>query len=181
MSYKPETPFLIRVNNHMKKKEVNILAVNPGTKYVGLAVFRGPDLVYWGIKVLKGKWSKEKMNCIEKTLLSLIDQHNITTMVIKKVDAARTSKNLNALVASIERCGMKKKLKVCPYTLSELKKFLALGTRINKIELAGLAVARYQFLIHQLEKERKHKHPYFVRMFEAIAAGILAFNRFQKN
>ena len=164
----------------MKKKEVNILAVNPGTKYVGLAVFHGPDLVYWGIKVLKGKWSKEKMKCVEKTLLGLIDQHSVTTLVIKKVDSSRTSRNLDALVESIEQCAEKRKLKVCPYTLSELKKFLALGNRINKMEIAGLAVARYQFLIHQLERERKHKHPYFVRMFEAIAAGILAFNHLDR-
>jgi RNase H-fold protein (predicted Holliday junction resolvase) len=164
----------------MKKKEVNILAVNPGTKYVGLAVFHGSDLVYWGIKVLKGKWSKEKMKCVEKTLLNLIDQHSVTTLVIKKVDSSRTSRNLNALVESIEQCVKERKLKVCPYTLSELKKFLALGNRINKMEIAGLAVARYQFLIHQLERERKHKHPYFVRMFEAIAAGILAFNRLKR-
>ncbi|MEI6153509.1 MAG: hypothetical protein WCQ90_05430 [Deltaproteobacteria bacterium] len=161
----------------MKKKEVNILAVNPGTKYVGIAVFRGPDLVYWGTKVLKGKWSKEKMKCVEKTLLNLIDQHSVTMLVLKKLDSSRSSRNLNALVLSIQRCAKKKKLRICSYTLSDLKKFLALGTKINKMEIAGLAVARYQFLIHQLERERKHKHPYFVRMFEAIAAGILAFNR----
>lgn len=45
------------------------------------------------------------------------------------------------------------------------------------MKLAGLAAALYQFLIHQLAGERKHIHPYFVRMYEAIAAGILAFNR----
>ena len=33
----------------MRKKEINILAVNPGTKYLGLAAFQGSDLVYWGV------------------------------------------------------------------------------------------------------------------------------------
>lgn len=164
----------------MKKKEINILAVNPGTKYVGLAVFRDSDLVYWGIKVLKGKWSKEKMKCVEKTVTNLIDHHDVTILVIKKVDPLKSSKNLNSLVASIQSCARKKNIKIYPYTLEELKKFLALGKRINKMEIAGLAAARYQFLIHQLERERSHKHPYFVRMFEAIAAGVLAFNRFNK-
>ena len=103
----------------MKRKEVNILAVNPGTKYVGIAVFRGSDLVYWGIKVLKGKWSKEKMKCIEKTLLNLIDQHNVTVLVLKKLDSSRSSKNLNTLVTSIQRCAKKRKLKICSYTLSD--------------------------------------------------------------
>jgi len=164
----------------VKKKEINILAVNPGTKYVGLAVFRDSDLVYWGIKVLKGKWSTKKMKCVEKTVANLIDHHDVTTLVIKKVDPSKSSKNLNSLVATIQSCAKKKKIKICLYTLEELKKFLALGKRINKMEIAGLAVARYQFLIHQLERERSHKHPYFVRMFEAIAAGILAFNKLDR-
>jgi hypothetical protein len=41
--------------------------------------------------------------------------------------------------------------------------------------IAGIVTARYPFLIHELEREKKHKHPYFVRMFEAIAAGIFGF------
>ena len=116
----------------MKKKEVNILAVNPGTKYVGIAVFRGPDLVYWGIKVLKGKWSKEKMKCVEKTLLNLIGQHSVTTLVLKKLDSSRSSQNLNALVSSIQRCAKKKKLRICPYTLGDLKKSWLLEQRLTK-------------------------------------------------
>jgi hypothetical protein len=161
----------------MPKKEINILAVNPGTKYLGLAAFQGSDLVYWGVKVLKGKWSREKMRNIEGILLDLIAQHDITVLTLKKPHSSRSSRNLNCLVAAVERLARKKRLKVRFYSLSDLKDFLALGMKINKIDLAGMAVARYQFLIHQLEKEKKNKHPYFTRMFEAIAAGILAFNR----
>ena len=76
------------------------------------------------------------MKCVEKTLLNLIDQHSVTTLVLKKLDSSRSSRNLNALVASIQRCAKKKKLRICPYTLSDLKKFLALGTKINKMEIA---------------------------------------------
>lgn len=146
---------------------------------MGLAVFERTDLVYWGVKVLKGRWSKEKMLNAKAALLNLINQYDVTLLVIKKIHHSRSSKNLNYLVAAINNLASRKKLRVYPYSLSELKEFLALGTRINKMEIAGLAAARYQFLINQLEKERRHKHPYFVRMFEAIAAGILAFNRLE--
>ena len=161
----------------MSKKEINVLAVNPGTKYVGIAVFHGPDLVYWGLKVLKGRWSDEKLKRIGMTICGMLDQYDVTTIMLKKLDTSKSSCNLDTLVASIQECAQRKKVPICSYTLSELKNFLELGNRVNKMEIAGLAVARYQFLIHQLERERKHKHPYFIRMFEAIAAGILAFNR----
>jgi RNase H-fold protein (predicted Holliday junction resolvase) len=164
----------------MLKKEINILAVNPGTKYLGLAAFQGSDLVYWGVKVLKGKWSREKMRSIERILLDLIGQHDVTVLTLKKPHSSRSSRNLNCLVAAVERLTKKKRLKVRLYSLNDLKNFLALGMKINKIEMAGMAVARYQFLIHQLEREKKNKHPYFTRMFEAIAAGVLAFNRMDR-
>ena len=160
----------------MPRKEINILAVNPGTKYIGLAVFQGPDLTYWGIKAFKGKWSKKKMDKIISTILNLLDRYGITRIVLKKVNHSRSSGNLNQLVGAIENLAKKKRLKISLYDLSDIKKFLAKDTKINKMDIAGLVADRYQFLSYQLEKERKHKHPYFVRMFEAIAAGMFNLN-----
>jgi len=164
----------------MPRKEINILAVNPGTKYLGLAVFQGSDLVYWGIKVLKGKWSREKMRRAEKILSDLIDQHDITMLTVKRLHSSRSSRNLNCLVTSIERLVKNKGLRLRLYALSDLQKFLAPNMRVNKLDMAGLVAARYRFLIPHLEGERKHRHPYFVRMFEAIAAGILALSRLDR-
>ena len=46
----------------MMKKPKTILGINPGAKYLGIAVFQGSELKDWRIKVFKGKWSKEKMD-----------------------------------------------------------------------------------------------------------------------
>jgi hypothetical protein len=43
----------------------------------------------------------------------------------------------------------------------------------NKMVIAGVVAIRYPFLARELQNERRHKHPYFVRMFEAVAAGIV--------
>jgi hypothetical protein len=161
----------------MPVKEINILVVNPGTKYLGLAVFQGSDLAYWGIKVLKGKWSKKKLDNAKVTLLNLIDRQDITMLVLKRINHSRSSRNLNHLVKAIGRLAKKRRLKTGFYRLGDTKKFLAKDEKINKMDIAGLVVARYPFLSYQLEKERIHKHPYFIRMFEAIGAGIFAFNR----
>jgi hypothetical protein len=157
--------------------EHNILAVNPGTKYLGLAVFEGSDLVYWAVKVLKGKWSPVKMRRVEKILSDLIDQHGVTTLTLKRVHSSRNSRNLRYLIASIERLAKKRKLRLRYYGLEDVKDFLAPDLRINKLDMAGLVAARYRFLTPYLDGEWKHKHPYFVRMFEAVAAGLLALDQ----
>ncbi len=160
----------------MLQKSLTVLAVNPGTKYLGLAVFQAPDLVYWGTRVLKGKWSRKKMRDAETALGNLIDRYHVGILVVKKLHPSRSSRNLNCLVRSIERLAKEKRIRVRLYSLDDVKKCLAVGTKANKMAVAGTVTARYPFLSYELEREKKHKHPYYVRMFEAIAAGILAFN-----
>ncbi len=161
----------------MCSKEHIILSVNPGTKYLGLAVFEGPDLIYWGIKVLKGEWSREKMRRTENILSDLIDQYDVTMLMLKKLHPSRSSRHLNSLVTLIERLAKKKGVGLRLYTLPDLQNFLAPDIRVTKLDMADLVSARYRFLIPYVEGERNHKHPYFIRMFEAIAAGTLPLDR----
>ena len=122
----------------MPRKEINILAVNPGTKYIGFAVFQGPDLTYWGIKAFKGKWSKKKLDKIKASLIDLIDRYAITRLVLKKVNHSRSSGNLNQLVEAIENLAKKNRLKVSFYRLGDVKKFLGQGTKVNKVDIARI-------------------------------------------
>jgi hypothetical protein len=154
-----------------------ILAVNPGTKYLGLAVFQDTDLVYWGVKVRKGKWSKQKAQNTEKTLLALIDRYRVNTLVLKNLHPSRSSKNLDQLVGSIKNLAKTNDIRLHLCSLDDIKKGMAVKGRINKMAIAEIVTARYLFLVHELESERKHRNPYFVRMFEAVAAGITTFIR----
>ena len=161
----------------MFQESLTILAVNPGTKHLGLAVFEASDLVYWAIRVLKGKWSGKKLADSETVLETLIDHYDVGMLVLKKLDSSRTSGNLDCLVRSIIKLAKKKGIRLCFYTIGDIKKCLAVGMKTNKMVLAGIVTARYPFLAHELEREKRHKHPYFVRMFEAIAAGVVTYNR----
>lgn len=161
----------------MIPESITILAINPGTKYLGFAIFEAQDLVYWGVKVLKGKWSEDKMMTAKKAIENLINQYRVHIMVLKKLHSSRSSKNLNFLVATIKKIANRKGVKLCLYTVNDIKKHLMSEGRLNKMAIAEIMTTRYPFLIHELEREKKHKHPYFVRMFEAIAAGIMALHR----
>jgi len=150
---------------------ITTLAINPGTKYIGLAVFQSSDLIYWGIRVLKGKWSEAKMKNAEASLENLINQYHVDVLVLKRLHSSRTSGNLNSLVRAMKRLARRKQIRLCYYSLADLKESLMVGIRANKMAIAGAVVIRYPFLVRELQKEKRHKHPYFVRMFEAVAAG----------
>jgi Holliday junction resolvasome RuvABC endonuclease subunit len=161
----------------MVKKPLTILGINPGSKYLGIAVFQESDLRYWAIKVLKGVWSKGKIKKAKAILSDLIDRYDVNVLAIKKLHPSRSSKNLDRLATIIKEFSKRKGLKVYQYSLKDVKDFFSLGTKINKRQMAELIVTQYPFLGHPFEKEKRNRNPYFIRMFEAIALGFVCFRQ----
>jgi hypothetical protein len=155
----------------MIKEIPNILAINPGTKYLGYAVFQGSELRDWGIKTISGKWSKEKMEKLEKIIVGFIDRYGLNILAIKRLHPSRSSQNLDELVSQIKELAKSKGLRICQYSINDLKDFFSPEKRINKNHLAEILTSKHQSLFHELEEEKAHKNHYRLRMFEAVALG----------
>lgn len=154
---------------------LKILALNPGTRYLGLAVFHGPELRDWGIRTFKGRWSRKKLKKIRKVVSGLIRRYGLTTLALKKLHPARSSANLNALVLELQNLAREKGLKVQAYTLQELKDRFKGEKRINKKVLAEIVAREYPAIYREFTKERQNKTPYFYRLFEAVALGATGY------
>jgi Holliday junction resolvasome RuvABC endonuclease subunit len=165
----------------MSKKPLKIIGINPGSKYLGIATFQGSDLRYWGIKVLKGKWSKGKMEKAKEIISDLIERYDPNILAIKKFHPSRSSKKLNQLVAKIKEFSKRNGLRVYEYSVKDLEKFFSPEEKINKRKIAELVASEYPFLFPMLEKEKRNKNLYAIRMFEAIALGIRCFNKLDKS
>jgi len=160
----------------MPKKPLKILGLNPGSRYLALAILRGSDLRYWGIKVLKGTRSKGKVERTKEILSDLIDRYDLNVLAIKKLHRSRSSKNLNRLTARIREFARRRGLRIYEYSLGDLEEFFSPEEKINKKQLAELVASEHPFLLPVLEKERKNRNPYATRMFEAIALGVRCFH-----
>jgi Holliday junction resolvasome RuvABC endonuclease subunit len=152
------------------------LAINPGSKYLGIAVLQGEWLKDWRIKVLKGKWSKGKFDRAEEIITKLIEHHTPVALAIKKLHPSRSSLDLSYLVECIKDLAHSKGLPVRQYSIQEIKDFFSPEDKINKKGLAGIVAARLPDLYHDLEKEKNSKNPYLLRMFEAVALGVVCFH-----
>jgi len=157
----------------MTKKNPKILAVNPGTRYLGIAVFKGPELLDWRVKVVKGKWSKEKLQKIMMLLYSFIERHEPNVLAIKKLHRSRSSKNLNCLVNRIKQSSRRKGLKVYQYSIKDLEAFFFSEDKANKNKLVETLASKYPFLVHEFKKENANKNSYHIRVFEAVALGAV--------
>lgn len=164
----------------MPKKPLRIMGINPGTRYMGIAIFQGTELRDWQVKNIAGKWSKEKMGKAKMIVSSLIEQYEPDALAIKKLHPSRSSPNLNRLVEKIKELAKGKSLRICHYSIKDLEGFFSPEERMDKKKLAEIIASKYPFLSHELEKEKSHRNPYHLRMFEAVALGKICFHHLDK-
>ena len=67
----------------MIREPITILGISPGTKYLGIAVLRGPELRDWRVKAFKGRWSEGKLGKIEAVLASLVARYDPDILAVK--------------------------------------------------------------------------------------------------
>jgi Holliday junction resolvasome RuvABC endonuclease subunit len=164
----------------MNRRPLRIIGINPGTRYLGIAVFQGPELVDWRIKALKGKWSKDKMKRTLAIISDFIERYEPNFLAIKRLHPSRRSRNLAQLVARIKEFSRRKGLRIFQYSIKDVEKFFIEEDKLNKKNLDKAIVLKNPALFHELQKERAHKNPYYIRVFEAVALASVCFYQLDK-
>ena len=153
----------------MNRRPLKIIGINPGTRYLGIAVLDGSELLDWRIKALEGKWSEEKLKKATEILSELFNQYEPNALAIKKLHPSRRTENLLRLSDKIKNFARLKKLKVFQYSIKDIEKSYIVDEKLNKRNLFEALVKFYPELYPELKKEQSYKNPYHTRIFEAVA------------
>ncbi len=111
-----------------------VMGISPGTRTVGIAIFKDGKLREWQLKTFSGTWSKIKLNWILSTLKQIIAYYGVTSIGVKIPHASRTSKALNELTNAIQKLAEKKDLSIATFTLKELEQAFPCATKEAMIE-----------------------------------------------
>jgi Holliday junction resolvasome RuvABC endonuclease subunit len=161
----------------MPKESPTILAVNPGSRYVGFAAFRGPDLIDWGVRVVSAGTPRGTVRVAGRILTEAVERFGPNTLAVKRLHASRSSAPLARLADSIWELSRRRKLEVYQYSITELTSALCPEGKANKRRLAAAMAATYPALSCDFQKEMTNRHPYHLRMFEAVALGVLCYRQ----
>jgi Holliday junction resolvasome RuvABC endonuclease subunit len=153
----------------MVKKDLNVIGINPGTRYLGIAIFQNSELLDWRIKTFPGKWTKEKTDKILAIIRQQIEHYDIKKIIIKKLHPSRSSKNLKFLVAKMTALVRRRRIDTQRFSIKELEKTFVGDMKPNKQNLAESIVRQYPALVPELNKEKSSKNSYHLRMIEAVA------------
>jgi Holliday junction resolvasome RuvABC endonuclease subunit len=160
----------------MPKQKSKILAIDPGTKYMGVALLDNGALIDCGVKVIKNRRSPhEILWACRRIILRIIRDFQPDVLVFEKTFFAqnRNSALLNVLGDEIKNIGRRKGLQVLSFAPSTMKKMICENGRASKEEVARVVVSKYPELKVFLTQDRKWKERYHQNMFDAVALGLM--------
>ena len=111
----------------MLKRKSRILAIDPGTRIMGVAFLDKGRLIYHGVKVIKkGKSPNDNLQYARRIILRLIKDFNPQILVVENAFFARNRKAylLNVLIDEIKAIARRKQISVISFSPSTVKKFI---------------------------------------------------------
>lgn len=155
----------------MKNTEPTIFSINPGTRYLGVAILRGDTLIDWTVHVIANGSLSVKLASVRTLIDRYIAEYEPNMMVMKRLHPARSTTGLAKQCRDIERQAAVYYLPIHSYSIDEIKQFLLPHQRINKMTLSKVISEYYPVLNRLFQREQNALNPYHVRMFEAVALG----------
>ncbi len=155
--------------------KATILAIDPGTRQMGIAVLDRDALVYHGVKTIPECCSPhERLKIARCAVLRMIRDFQPGTLAIEKAFFAnnRNSALLNVLVDEIRAVAKRRRIAVVAMAPCTVKKRITGNGHASKRAVAEAIVIRYPELKVYRGQDRQWKERYHGNMFDAIAIGL---------
>ena len=163
----------------MPRNNSKILAIDPGTREMGVAFLDGGKLIYHGVKVISDRKSPhERLREGRKVVLRLIRDFRPQILVFEKAffSMNRSASLLNVFADEIKTIGRRKGLKVLSYAPTTVRKFICGNGRATKKEVSRVIVSKYPELKVYLTQDRAWKEKHHQNMFDAVSLGLMALS-----
>ena len=163
--------------------EKTIIAIDPGTRYWGVTVFKGMEIVISTVKTFSTKGSvKHRTKAAKMAFLSLFDQYVFDILVIEKPFPfwSEQSRLLNKIIEEIKNSARKQGMKVYEYSPRTVRKAVCNDGNNSKREAAQAVCLFYPELKIYLNQDRRYKEIYWGHMFDSVGLGICYLRKREK-
>jgi len=151
-----------------------ILAVDPGTREMGVAVFEGSDLLYYGIKTVSHRQEIDDVcGSAAKIIRQFIAAYQPRSVaLVRRLVIQSNCERLVAVIHEVKRAAEGEGVAVYEYAPKSVRRFLCGPKRATKQHLARIISSRYPELAQYAEGRGVWEELYYARMFAAVAAGL---------
>lgn len=160
-----------------------ILSVDPGTRYCGIAVFKGEKIMVSMVKILSANGSsKKRLEEVRKVFSTLIGNYAPDVLAIEEPLSfwTKQSRFLDVVINEIKCLAKKQRIKVYNFSPLAVRKTICGNDRATKKNVAELVSSIYPELKNRLNQDRRSKELYWGHMFDAVGLGVCYLKTKQK-
>src|SRR4030042_418672 len=157
------------------RPEPTIIAIDPGTAEMGVAVFEGDSLEYFGVKAIKRKTNADqRVKARLATVKKLINRFHPSVLVMEKTFFSRINRSsiLNVLTDEIQHYAFRQGLRICGFAPTTVKKMVTGNGKATKADVARKVASQHPELIRYLNFREDYRRKYWQNMFDAVAVGL---------
>lgn len=161
----------------LKVHKPRILAIDPGTRLMGIAVLENGKLIYHGVENIPRKFApNERLQIARKIILRMMRDFRPKIVAYEKTffGKNRSTALLNVLADEIRTLALTRGLKALGYAPATVKKHVAGTGTASKSQVARAIAKRFPTLRVFLTQDRRWKERYHGNMFDAVAVGLTA-------
>ena len=173
-----ERPEMSIAGGHIKP----ILAIDPWTKAIGVAVLSGEELWHCGVRHLRTTPLPDRLLVKGRTMVEeLIRIYRPRMLVLPKMDYSRSkrSPHVQAFCRAVKEFAARTKLKVAEYPRNEVQQTMKVEGKFNRHHIAVAIAKRFPELASKLPPPRKFYKPQDLRVsaFYAVALALTVARR----
>jgi crossover junction endodeoxyribonuclease RuvC len=158
-----------------QKLRTRILAIDPGTREIGIAVLDGTELLYFAVKTVQDRSTARKiLQQVAAIGKDMIAAYRPDCLAIEKMFIVQKSAALLILAAEeMKSVARSSGLPVYEYAPTTIRKFLCQSGAATKRDVASVVAGRYPELARHLNTRNKWEEQYYANVFDAVAVGLM--------
>lgn len=154
----------------------HILALDPGARECGVAVFVGETLQYFATKTLPRRLSNDALLAQARRLTTaLLAEYQPDVVILSR--KRLPSPTIQMVVRQMRRTAQSHALVVWQYNLADVRLALCASHTVTRQEIIARLIARFPALRYYCVQPTKWQTAYRQRMFAAIATGYTHLQR----
>lgn len=163
-------------------KPIKILAIDPGSRYLAVAVFENNDLIYSGIKTVKGRNIQELLQKASEIIAELIITYQPDLVAQEKLYyiQCRTSDKLQQLTQQIKTVTQRMQVDYVEYPPVFVRQQICQQEKPTKNKTFKILAVLYPELVIKIGTDKLGKDKYWDQMFNAVALGYCCWEKLHK-
>lgn len=152
----------------------NILGLDIGARQIGVAVFRGEELVFYAVKSIKRPNREESLMKLKAVLEKLIARYKIEFTAIEKIVFIQQHRSFVKIVYDETKEYLKgQNIELFEYNPKLIRYILCHPEKPTKRNTALILVQKHAELVKYFTVPRLWQKRYFAQLFDAIAVGLV--------